>query len=66
MRRDYIIFIDSDDWVEPTYVEDLYTAAFNNDSDIVVFSYSQFDNKENHYLVHIWDDYYEKIIVMKN
>ena len=38
----------------------MYQAALNNNSEIVVSSYSQFDNKENHYLVHIWDDYYEK------
>ena len=56
----YLTFIDSDDWVEPTYVEDMYQAALNNNSEIVVSSYSQFDNKENQYLVHIWDDYYEK------
>ena len=56
----FLTFIDSDDWVEPTYVEDMYQAALNNNSEIVVSSYSQFDNKENHYLVHIWDDYYEK------
>ena len=56
----YLTFIDSDDWVEPTYIEDMYQAALKNDSEIVVSNYTQFDVKENHYLVHVWDDYYEE------
>ena len=56
----YLTFIDSDDWVEPTYIDDMYQAALKNDSEIVVSNYTQFDVKENHYLVHVWDDYYEK------
>lgn len=56
----FLTFIDSDDWVEPTYIEDLYNAALNNDSEIVVSNYKRFDVKENHYLVHVGDDYYEE------
>ncbi|MFS9167102.1 glycosyltransferase [Streptococcus mitis] len=56
----YITFVDSDDWVEQTYIEDLYNAALNNDSEIVVSNYKRFDVKENHYLIHVWDDYYEE------
>ena len=56
----YLTFIDSDDWVEPTYIDDMYQAALKNDSEIVVSNYTQFDVKENHYLVHVWDDYYEE------
>lgn len=32
---DYIIFTDSDDWVEPTMVADMYNVAINECSDIV-------------------------------
>lgn len=56
----YLTFIDSGDWVEPTYIDDMYQAALKNDSEIVVSNYTQFDVKENHYLVHVWDDYYEE------
>lgn len=56
----YLTFVDSDDWVEPTYIDDMYQAALKNDSEIVVSNYTQFDVKENHYLVHVWDDYYEE------
>ena len=56
----YLTFIDSDDWVEPTYIEDMYQAALKNDSEIVVSNYTQFNVKENHYLIHVWDDYYEE------
>lgn len=56
----YLTFIDSDDWVESTYIDDMYQAALKNDSEIVVSNYTQFDVKENHYLVHVWDDYYEE------
>ena len=56
----YLTFIDSDDWVEPTYIEDMYQAALKNDSEIVVSNYTLFDVKENHYLIHVWDDYYEE------
>ena len=56
----YLTFIDADDWVEPTYIEDMYQAALKNDSEIVVSNYTLFDVKENHYLIHVWDDYYEE------
>ena len=56
----FLTFIDSDDWVEPTYIEDMYQVALDNDSEIVVSNYNRFDVKENHYLIHVGDDYYEE------
>ena len=38
----------------------MYQAALENDSEIVVSNYKRFDIKENHYLIHVWDDYYEE------
>lgn len=35
-KGDYISFVDSDDWVEPTYIEDLLNLAIKDDADIVV------------------------------
>ena len=60
VKGNYITFVDSDDWVEPTYIEDMYQASLKNDSEIVVSNFAQFDVKENHYLIHVWDDYYEE------
>ena len=39
----YIGFLDSDDYVEPTYVEDLYNTLLDNDADISVCGYSKID-----------------------
>ena len=56
----YSIQIDSDDWIDPTYVEDLYKAALLNDSEVVVSNYKEFHNEQNVYLIHFFDDYYER------
>lgn len=36
---DYVIFADSDDWVEPDYLEILYNTAITTNSDIVICGY---------------------------
>lgn len=58
-QGEFLSFVDSDDWIEPTYVEDMYRAALFNDSEVVVSNYKKFDVKENCYWIHIFDDYYE-------
>lgn len=59
-QGEFISFIDSDDWIDPTYVEDLYKAALLNDSEVVVSNYKEFHNEQNVYLIHFFDDYYER------
>ena len=56
----YITFVDSDDWLELTYVEDLYQAAIRNAADTVVSHFTIYNESDRNYYVHIWDDYYEK------
>ena len=56
----YLTFVDSDDWLSLTYVEDLYQAAIRNDSDTVISHYTIYNESDRNYYVHIWDDYYEK------
>ena len=56
----YLTFVDSDDWLNLTYVEDLYWAAIRNDADTVVSHYTIYNESDRNYYVHIWDDYYEK------
>lgn len=58
-QGEFISFVDSDDWIEPTYVEDLYRAALFNDAEVVVSNYKKFDVKDNCYWIHVFDDYYE-------
>ena len=56
----YLTFVDSDDWLSLTYVEDLYQSAIRNDSDTVISHYTIYNESDRNYYVHIWDDYYEK------
>lgn len=39
---DYILFVDSDDWVEPNLCEETYLTAIENNADIVVFQYYRY------------------------
>lgn len=41
---EYIIFIDSDDWIEPTYVEVLYEKIEEYQADIVFENYTSFND----------------------
>lgn len=36
-RAEYLMFVDSDDWVEPEFCEIPYRAVINNQADIVIF-----------------------------
>lgn len=58
-QGEFISFVDSDDWIEPTYVEDLYRAALFNDAEVAVSNYQEFHQERNVYLIHIFEDYYE-------
>lgn len=41
-------------------MEDLYQTSIRTHSDTVVSHYTIYSEKDRHYHVHIWDDYYEK------
>ena len=41
-------------------MEDLYKAALENNSEIVVSNYKEFHQEQNVYLIHLFDDYYER------
>jgi glycosyltransferase involved in cell wall biosynthesis len=61
---DYVIFIDSDDWIENTMLEKMYNAAIHKNSDIV-FCNIIVDNKDKS---KIWDkkqDCLEKLPLIK-
>lgn len=42
-KGDYICFIDSDDWVEPTYVEELYSTLTQNNADLALCGVNNID-----------------------
>ena len=58
-KGEFLSFVDSYDWIEPTYVEDLYRAALFNDAEVVVSNYQEFHQERNVYLIHLFEDYYE-------
>lgn len=43
---EYIAFIDDDDWVEPDYLEFLYTLAVKNDADVAICGAEKEENGE--------------------
>lgn len=51
-RGEYILHIDSDDWIEQNYLEDLYKEAKKNNSDIVITDfYMDYDNGKLKYCI---------------
>jgi glycosyltransferase involved in cell wall biosynthesis len=36
---EYVLHLDSDDWIEPDLIEETYKMALDNDSDMVIFDY---------------------------
>ena len=44
---EYVTFIDTDDYVEPTWAEKLYNAAKSNDADLAVCGFERIDLKTN-------------------
>ncbi|WP_051263749.1 glycosyltransferase family 2 protein [Tenacibaculum ovolyticum] len=41
VKYSYVTFIDSDDWVDDTYLEDLYSIIKKNDADIAICGYRE-------------------------
>lgn len=53
-KGEYIMFLDSDDWIEPNTCEVLYSYAENNHSEIVMCSYiKEFINHS--VIAHLWE-----------
>lgn len=56
---EFVCFIDSDDWVEPTYIEHLYNGLSKNGVGVVVAGHVR-DCGENHLTKSVGDYFYEK------
>ena len=62
MTGSYVTFVDSDDWVELDYVENLYKKITKYQADIAVGNYYSFNEAEGMYYFHIFgDSCYEKV-----
>lgn len=57
-KGDWIMHIDGDDWVEPTYIEELYNAAIRNEADIAIcgFRFAFEDGRFIEEHPSIWDN----------
>ena len=44
---EYIVFVDSDDYIGPNYIKDLYDAAIENNADMVLCDYTKVDEEGN-------------------
>ena len=52
---EYIIFIDSDDWIEPNMIEKLYSAAFESDADISACDFYKYNEHDYEYGIQTLD-----------
>lgn len=60
---DYIIYTDSDDWMEPTMLETMYDAAINSNADLVYCDFwFQYSNKRVLYNAPQWTSNKEEFI----
>lgn len=59
---EFITFIEGDDFVDPNYLEELYHTALKNDSEIVIGSYKEFNENDNNYYIHVFDDLEEHFV----
>lgn len=60
----YLLFVDSDDWLDANHVEDLYDLLRRTNSDIAVTNFTQYyeSGGGGRYNIHIRpEDYYEKV-----
>ncbi|MCD7127282.1 glycosyltransferase [Limosilactobacillus agrestis] len=59
---DYILFVDSDDWLDKKHIELLYNHLKKNNADIAIGSFNQFNDESKIFEIMIRDeDYFEKV-----
>lgn len=59
---DYVTFVDSDDWIEKTYVEELYDKITTYNADIAIANYYLFNDSEGLFYFFMGEqDYYERL-----
>lgn len=59
---DYLVFVDSDDWIDPNHISDLYDLMLRTGSDVAVTNFTRYYDATGRYELHITDeDYYEAV-----
>lgn len=60
-KGEYITFVDSDDWLKETLLEDLYEAITRTGADIALSTYIIYDDFQSVYNIPVIGEYYERI-----
>lgn len=60
-KGEYITFVDSDDWLKETFLEDLYEAITRTGADIALSTYIIYDDFQSVYNIPVIGEYYERI-----
>ena len=64
-QGEYLTFVDSDDFLEASHLSVLYNALVNNDADISIANYTNYQTSTATYYVHTFGEYYEKTYTSK-
>ena len=60
-QGEYLTFVDSDDFLDVSHLSILYNALVNNDADISIANYANYQTSTATFYLHTFGDYYEKI-----
>ena len=61
VKGEYLTFVDSDDFLDASHLNVLYNALVNNDVDISIANYTNYQTSTATFYLHTFGDYYEKI-----
>lgn len=57
----YLTFVDSDDWLDSSYLENLYERMIKHNADVSIACYGAYDEERATYLFYAYGDEYEKV-----
>ena len=60
-QGEYLTFVDSDDFLDASHLSVLYNALVNNDADISIANYANYQTSTATFYLHTFGEYYEKI-----
>ena len=60
-QGEYLTFVDSDDFLDASHLSVLYNALVNNDADISISNYANYQTSTATFYLHTFGEYYEKI-----